>query len=597
MANDLTPNYLNIDFDTVKSRFKELLQSSETFRDFDYEGSNISVLIEMLAYITELNTFYLNKLAKNTYIDTADLYENVHRLANFLGYAPKGYVSAKAELTVTLTQEDADTLFSYGDDLVVEAFTRVYDESGSIPYVVPRSLSLKIEGEDIEDLYEYSFGIPVVQGERVNLEYRGMDVVDNQIVLPFYSFDFSDNVGEDVYVSLSVEDQQWERVTTFYDNISGLSIQRGLNNQVFRLVYDKYQRYIIEFAPFRGVPKRTDNISVTLFRTMGKDGVVGANMLTSLDGPIVHNATKNAAVPVTATRITNEFAALGSADPEDVDEIKQAAKGYMHAQHRCVTRRDYVTHLESLSNVVAGNVWGEKEHAGLEGDIFEYNKVHVSVIPYSFNTNTLEVSAQSWTPFDDVQDFNLEVYRPKGYAQPFKDMILEHLEPQKMPCVYEVFDVPELVYFAFRFDVSTKRLFNFTDVSGAIKRKLAYYFEPSFRSFNERVSFMDIHNFILDPSVRAPRDPFDRVRGIENLVFREIKVLRSGAASVAQGAHPHGSGHFPRFTMPDTESYDNKLKVIQLGNNQFPVLARRYNLYGVATDPACIIVPIARETK
>jgi hypothetical protein len=103
IENDLTPSYLPIDYSTLTQRLRTQIFESGKFTDVNYEGSNISILIELFAYISELNTFYLNKLAKNQFIDTADVYENVHRLANLLGYNPKGYVSSSGTINITLS--------------------------------------------------------------------------------------------------------------------------------------------------------------------------------------------------------------------------------------------------------------------------------------------------------------------------------------------------------------------------------------------------------------------------------------------------------------------------------------------------------------
>ena len=79
----LTPSYLDLDFATLKQKFIDELSQSDLFKDYDFEGSNTSLLIEFVAYMAELNTYYLNKIAKNVYDETSDLYENVHRVATF----------------------------------------------------------------------------------------------------------------------------------------------------------------------------------------------------------------------------------------------------------------------------------------------------------------------------------------------------------------------------------------------------------------------------------------------------------------------------------------------------------------------------------
>jgi len=108
MANVLTPEYLDIDYNTLVSTIKEELADSAVFRDYNYEGSNIAVLIELVSYIGELNTYFLNKIAKNVYMETVDIYENANRLAKLEGYEPKGYVSSRTTLNLTVSADDGN---------------------------------------------------------------------------------------------------------------------------------------------------------------------------------------------------------------------------------------------------------------------------------------------------------------------------------------------------------------------------------------------------------------------------------------------------------------------------------------------------------
>ena len=86
MTQEFTPDYLNIDYNTYVAKFKELLAQSDIYRDFDFEGSNISLILEMMAYYGDVNTYFINKIAKNVYMETADIYECVNRLARQTGY-------------------------------------------------------------------------------------------------------------------------------------------------------------------------------------------------------------------------------------------------------------------------------------------------------------------------------------------------------------------------------------------------------------------------------------------------------------------------------------------------------------------------------
>ena len=101
MTTTLIPNYIDIDYNTMISRLKSILSKSDTFKDYDFEGSNFTILMELMAYINEVNTYYTNALAKNIHNETADVYEVVHSLVRRQGYDPKGYMSGRTVLTLS----------------------------------------------------------------------------------------------------------------------------------------------------------------------------------------------------------------------------------------------------------------------------------------------------------------------------------------------------------------------------------------------------------------------------------------------------------------------------------------------------------------
>jgi hypothetical protein len=107
---DFTPEYLSIDFLSLIEKFKTELRNSDVFRDYNFEGSNIAILMELNAYVSELNTFFINKVAKNTFLETADVYEAANRLARQQGYEPKGTRSARCTVQVSLSADSGDVL-------------------------------------------------------------------------------------------------------------------------------------------------------------------------------------------------------------------------------------------------------------------------------------------------------------------------------------------------------------------------------------------------------------------------------------------------------------------------------------------------------
>ena len=99
-------NFSNLDFDQVKTTLKNYLQSNSNFTDYDFEGSNLSTIIDVLAYNTYITSYNANMVANEVFIDSATLRENVVALARNIGYVPRPRKAAKA--TITFYVDTAD---------------------------------------------------------------------------------------------------------------------------------------------------------------------------------------------------------------------------------------------------------------------------------------------------------------------------------------------------------------------------------------------------------------------------------------------------------------------------------------------------------
>ena len=559
MSNQLTPSYLDMDFSTLRQKFVNDLAASDLFKDYDFEGSNTSILIEFQSYLAELNTYYLNKIAKNVYDETADLYENVHRLSTFRGYSPKGYISAQTDVTITLSllTGDAYTYFEPGDQIYIPAWFSLTNTEGTIPFVTTRAYYGTIPLSASND-YQTSFSVK--QGEVYTQTYSGSDIIDGQIILPFYQFDHDDDIeDEKISVLVTVDGIPWTRIPDFYDDISGLQDV----NTVYTFNYDKYQRYNIEFSDSRTMPAITTDIAVTLIKSLGSAGNVGSGSITKSTTGLVYNLTKagevwNGIIPIENITITNLLATDPGSEPQNLDEIKKAARGYLHAQYRCVSKADYIAFLEARTDIESANAWGEQELYP-DGMVTEYNKVHLSVIPTSWGTGTVATSAASWTPFSGVTG---TITVPYAVSSLFQQTLRTYLEPRKMLNSYEYFEVPQLVYFAFDIGLRIKRSYNFVDVLLDVKDKLTYYFN-TIKEFGGIVNFLDIQNYILDVTNVSSTNAFTNIKGIDNLIFRDIVTSKT--------IYSYGSTYYPQYTQAEFDiTVDNKVKSIQLGFVQYP---------------------------
>lgn len=548
MANTLKPEYVSLDFNTIISNIKTELSKSDTFRDYDYEGSNITILIELMAYIGELNTYFLNKIAKNVYIDTADQYENVHRLATLIGYDPKGYISAQTTLSITVFADTCDS----GDRLTIGGWHQIStdetDEDGNI--IKYATTASHVELIPLDATFPYTFTVPVRQGVVITYDYTGRDIINNEIILPINLNYAYDNVLEDEYESilLTVDDEPWSRVLDFYDEISGLYDETN----VYKFEYDKYQRYKIVFNTSRGLPTENQEIQIKLLETLAEDGSVGIGKIITPDDDFIYNNMKDRYLSTSEFSVTNLSETTSSAERENILTIKSNAKSALHAQFRNVTASDYISYLESRSDVNVANVWGEKEIAP-SGDISEYNKVHICVIPNEWGSGTIETVTTS-------AGYNV----PTVYSSIYESNLKDYLEPRKMLTTYEKFEIPDLVYFVFDIGIRINRTYSFADIVKDVRNKLEYYFTNGEREFNETLSFLNIEEFLLDSTNVSDDDNFENIAGIRNLVIRDIDI-------VTHTIYDYDSSLYPRY-IGDVYTGDNNLREIKLGYNQYPVI-------------------------
>jgi hypothetical protein len=573
MANVLTPEYLDIDYNTIMSSIKDGLADSEIFKDYNYEGSNISLLIELVSYIGELNTYFLNKVAKNVFMETTDVYENANRLSRQEGYEPKGYISSKTTLSLEVSASDGtDEGLNYveGDVLYIPAWHKLtsskqYDGE-NIVFATTKSQTAIADSHPV-----VNFDVPVVQGEVIELSYTGNDMVDNTITLPTYHYAFDDDLDDEVKsIELTVNGIPWTRIGDWYDEIGALTDV----DDVYMLQYDKYERCIIVFSSSRSVPEASDDIIITTLKSIGVHGNVAKSTITSPDDEFIKNTTNASVGPEVdgwldnnTLSIANSAASIGGALPEDIDEIRENANAIHNAQYRNVTSTDYKANLESRSDVECAHAWGEQEIAP-SGSILQYNKVHISVIPPglppTWQTGTINTSANTWTPSGGIVSGAITV--PTEYVPTYTSDLEEFLEPRKMLNAYETWELPELVYFSFMFGVRLYRLYTFADVSTDIQNKLIYYFRSANRDFHDLIDFKDIMEYLLDTTIISPSNDFDYIKGIRNLVLRDIDVNKE--------IHEINIvGNYPQYT---TTSYhsdsENRLRPIRLGFSQFPIL-------------------------
>jgi hypothetical protein len=208
---------------------------------------------------------------------------------------------------------------------------------------------------------------------------------------------------------------------------------------------------------------------------------------------MLQNTNTSKKVNISDFSITHPNPSIGAADPETIEAIRANAKATLFTQYRNVTATDYVTYLENRSDIITAKVWGEQDIAP-SGSIEDYNKVYIAAIPTTWGSSSInyaEVTLPSC-----VETLKI----PTSYVESWKTELATYLERRKMLATYEIFVVPELVYFRFNMGLGIKKNYVFNSVLTDVKNKLNYYFSTSQRDFGETVDFDDVEEYVKNIS-------------------------------------------------------------------------------------------------
>jgi len=543
-----------MDFATAKSTLIELLQKNPIYANYrlDAEGNNITILIELIAYLNQLTTYYTNMLAKNQYLSTSELFETTHMLAGHSGYNPQGYRSSQGVVTVTIDTSAAG--LEVNDVITIPSWKKMYCTELSHPItgeVIQFANTITETSTVATTASALTMSVSAREGVITSLTYHGSDIEnDYRLYLPMQPYDYGDDIDNGVpCMVLFVNGTPWTRLSDFYESSSGLTE----NNNVFMMKIDKYKRYFIEFSSSRNVPNNQDEILIGLLKTSGIYGNVPSGSIINSESQFVYNVTDSAWVSNNYVSLSNSVATIGGAGVETVEEIKQSAIGSYHSQFRNVNKDDYISHLESRADVVKATVWGEQDISP-SGSTADYNRVYMSLIPSIWDASTISSTTTS-----------AGLIVPSAYNTTWKNVIMEYLEPRKIITTYEEFVLPDLIYFSFIVGLKIRTNYTFAAVQADVVAKLTYYMLSSRRYFHDIISHTDIIDFMMDTTIESDSDDFDCVKGLQTFTVRDI-IRDNGAINA------YGSATFPYYMTALEATYDNQIRRIQLGYNQFPML-------------------------
>ena len=358
-------NFANLDFDQIKTSIKDYLRSNSNFTDYDFEGSNLSVIIDTLAYNTYITSYNANMVANEVFIDSATLRENVVSLARNIGYVPRSKRSARAKISFfvdTSNFANVPTQLTLKSGLVCT--TRSFGNE-SYSFIIPSDITVPVTN----NIAEFN-DIEIYEGTRIaeNFTVNSFDLNQRYIL---------SNAGIDTRtLSVSVKPSELSTVSRKY-NLADSLFDVTPQSAVFFIQEVEDERYELIFGDgvFGIALEEPNYITVSYTVSNGSN----ANNLSSFvfSGTVVD---QNEGIITSGISLitTVEASTLGS-EIETVESIKKYATRIYASRNRAVTAADY----EALIPTIYPETESVSVYGGEELTPPQFGKVFISIKPYN----------------------------------------------------------------------------------------------------------------------------------------------------------------------------------------------------------------------
>ena len=352
--------YVNLDFDEIKTSIRDYLRANTNFTDYDFEGSNLSIIIDALAYNTYITAYNTNMAANECFLDSSTLRENVVALARNIGYVPRSRRSARARISFTVDGLIETSTLTINSGLICNGAGNNTNYIFSIP-------------EDIT--------VPVVNGVA---EFNNVEIYEGSYISQNFTVDTSlfnqryilDNSSIDTStIKVKVSPSASSSAVVTYKQIENIvGVTSTSSSYLLQEIED--ERYELIFGDnVIGKKLSNDNfIEVTYIVTDGRDGN-GASEFS-----FVGNITNQDGATIDAGLIslvsTDEKSRDGD-EIESISSIKYYAPRIYSSQYRAVTASDY----EAVLGYIYPNVESVTAFGGEEMSPPRFGKVFISVKP------------------------------------------------------------------------------------------------------------------------------------------------------------------------------------------------------------------------
>lgn len=435
VSNDLT----TLDFETVKENLKSYLKNQAIFKDYDFEASNINVLLDVLAYNTNLNAFYLNMIANEMFLDTALNRDSIISHAKELNYLPRSFRSAQATVDIYLRDDsdEASLLIPRGT-----TFTGTVDNKNFTFTTNQNIQALSIEAASEVEPNFLATDVILYEGDYVQDTFIKAGTLDERYILKNKTIDTNSLI-------VSVIEDNGENILSYSrrDSLFGL----GTTSQVFFIQPAENDSYEIVFGDgIIGRAPKDNSLIVVQYRSCNGE----------LPNGIRNFAADDDIGTASVVQITTTRSAENGAVAESLSSIKFNAPRAFSTQERVITASDYATLLKAnfseINDVTA--------YGGEESNPPQFGKVVVAV--------------------DLKQTDSL----PPSYIEKYKEFI----RPRAPLAIDPIFVTPEYLYLSIdsnvKYDINQTAL-NIDDITSLVLSAIQEFNSAELNGFNKTLFY------------------------------------------------------------------------------------------------------------
>ena len=352
MAANSNIQLTSLDFDNLKDNFLTYLQGQNVFKDYNFQGSALNALVDLLTYNTQYNAYYLNMVANEMFLDSAIQRSSVVSQAKLLNYTPRSAIapSALVDVVVTGVTDSSLTLPAYS------TFSSSAIDGIHYTFVNPDSYTVNTNLTNNTATFN---NVEIKQGVQANYSYTV-----NSVTNPTYTFEIPDNAIDTTTIQVIVQQSSSNTSYTIY-NLAQNYMYLTSTSEVFFLQESLNGNYQIYFGDGILGKKLEDNNIVTInYISTEGTSAAGANSFVLMQ-------TIGGYAP---SAVNSVSAATNGGTKESISSIKfQAPKAYA-AQGRAVSKNDYITAVQQNTlgySFDAVNVWGgEENNPPVYGQVF-----------------------------------------------------------------------------------------------------------------------------------------------------------------------------------------------------------------------------------